>query len=78
LKILPQLDADISIVTTFDQMPQVEKIWQQNLILRSLKASQNNQVYFVDYQLWGRIRGPIAAKLMIEQMQVLLENVVRS
>lgn len=78
LEVLPQLDADIIIVTTFNKTPQVEKIWQQNLILRSLKASQNNRVYFVDYQLWGRIRGPIAAELMIEQMQMLLENVVRS
>ncbi|WP_289500775.1 hypothetical protein [Gloeocapsopsis sp. IPPAS B-1203] len=61
-------------MTTFDEMSQVEKIWQQNLILRSLKASQNNQVYFVDYQLWGRIRGPIAAELMIEQIQTLLQR----
>ncbi|PIG95259.1 hypothetical protein [Gloeocapsopsis sp. IPPAS B-1203] len=46
--------------------------WQQNAVLRSLCAYQNNQVYFVDYQLWSRIRGAIAADLIVDNVQELL------
>lgn len=77
LEALPQLEADlIFVMTASDNTVEAERErWQQNPILRSLPAYQNNQVYFVDYQLWSRIRGPIAAKLITEHVQnVLLET----
>lgn len=77
LEILPQLKSDlIFVMTSSDNTVAAEQArWQQNPILRSLPAYQNGQVYFVDYQLWSRIRGAIAAELIVEQVRhFLLEN----
>lgn len=74
LEVLPQLDADIIFVmTASDNTVEAERErWAKNPILSSLPAYENNQVYFVDYQLWSRIRGSISAELIIEQVQNLL------
>ena len=73
LETLPQLNADRIIVMASGQsnVERIEKVWEQNPILRSLPAFQAGQVYFVDYQLWSRIRGPIATKLIIKQIRSL-------
>ena len=73
LETLPQLNSDRIIVMASGKsnVEKIEKVWQQNPILRSLPAFQAGQVYFVDYQLWSRIRGPIATKLIIKQIRSL-------
>ena len=73
LETLPQLNSDRIIVMASGQsnVEKIEKVWQQNPILRSQPAFQAGQVYFVDYQLWSRIRGPIATKLIIKQIRSL-------
>ena len=76
LEALPQLaeDADIIFVMASgnSSVAQVRKKWEETSLLRKLPASQAQQVYFVDYQLWSRTYGPIAAKLMIDQIRELL------
>lgn len=76
LEILPQLDAEIVIVmaSANSTIPQIQKLWKQSPVLRSLPAYQTNQVYFVDYHLWSRITGPIATELIVEQVQQLLQD----
>ena len=74
IETLPQLKADRIIIMASGNtsVDKVKQSWQQNPILRSLPASQAGQVYFVDYQLWSRIEGPISAELMINQVRNLL------
>ncbi|MBE9193033.1 iron-siderophore ABC transporter substrate-binding protein [Gloeocapsopsis crepidinum LEGE 06123] len=74
LEVLPQLEADLIFVMTASNntVDAERERWQQNAVLRSLCAYQNNQVYFVDYQLWSRIRGAIAADLIVDNVQELL------
>lgn len=74
LETLPQLDADIIIVmaSADNTVENAKRQWFQNPILRSLSASQAERVYFVDYQLWSRITGPIAAELIINEVRELL------
>lgn len=76
LETLPQLDADLIIVMASgnSRVEQVSQVWTDQPILRSLSAFQNRQVYFVDYQLWSRIQGPIAAGLVIDQVQTMLRT----
>lgn len=73
LETLPQIDADMIIVMASGGrgVEEIKQEWGQNPILRSLPASKAEQVYFVDYQLWGRITGPIAAELIIDQVRKL-------
>lgn len=74
LETLPQLDADTIIVMASggSGVEKIKQEWGQNPILRSLPASKAKYVYFVDYQLWGRITGPIAANLIIDEVRKLL------
>lgn len=74
METLPQLQADRVIVMASgnSRVDQVKQVWESNPVLRSLPAYQNQQVYFVDYQLWSRIQGPIAAERVIDQVQALL------
>lgn len=74
LETLPQLDADTILVMASggSGVEKIKQEWGQNPILRSLPASKAGRVYFVDYQLWSRITGPIAAELMINQVRELL------
>lgn len=71
LETLPFLDAPQIIVMASgtNTVENARAQWQQHPILRSLAANQANRVYFADYQLWNRIRGPIAAELVIEQVR---------
>ena len=76
LEVLPQIKSDLIIVapTGDNTIENAQQQWSQNPILRSLPAVQNQQVYFIDYQ-FERIRGPIAAELIINQVrQLLLEH----
>jgi iron complex transport system substrate-binding protein len=74
LEALPQINADTIIVMASgnSNVEQVQKEWRNNPILQSLPASQAKRVHFVDYQLWSRIEGPIAAELILKQVQELL------
>lgn len=74
LETLPQLQTDIIIVMASgnSSVENISKAWWNNAILRSLPASQTQRVYFVDYQLWSRIEGPIAAELILNQIRHLL------
>lgn len=47
------------------------KEWYTNPITAGLKATKAGQVYFFDYHLFRRVRGPIAARLV--ERQVLRE-----
>ncbi|HEU4965623.1 MAG TPA: ABC transporter substrate-binding protein [Bacilli bacterium] len=42
-------------------------LWKDNPLFKNLKATQDNHVLEVDRNLWSRGRGPIAAKLIIEE-----------
>ncbi|HEY9656340.1 MAG TPA: ABC transporter substrate-binding protein, partial [Crinalium sp.] len=74
LETLPQLQTDTIIVMASgnSSVGSISKAWWNNAILRSLPASQTQRVYFVDYQLWSRIEGPIAAELILNQIRSLL------
>lgn len=74
LETLPQFNPDLIIVMASgdSSVDQVKQVWESNSILRSLSTYRNNQVYFVDYQLWSRIQGAIAAELVIEQVREML------
>jgi len=77
LEILPQIDADIIIAIVSDnEMENSKRVWNQNPITQSLRATQENRVYFVDYHIWGsNVRGPIAAEILIDEArQLLLER----
>lgn len=52
-------------------LPNARKEWFGNPLTAGLKASKAGQVYFFDYHLFRRVRGPIAASLV--QRQVLKE-----
>ncbi|HEY9907591.1 MAG TPA: iron-siderophore ABC transporter substrate-binding protein [Thermosynechococcaceae cyanobacterium] len=74
LETLPQLQPDLIIVMASgnSSVEDIAQTWWNNAILRSLPASQTQRVYFVDYQLWSRIEGPIAAELILNQIRTLL------
>ncbi len=74
LEILPQLQADEIIVAASGQSTpeSAEKEWNDSPVLRLMPATRDGRVHFVDYQLWSRIRGPIAAELVIEEVRRLL------
>ncbi|NET07717.1 MAG: iron-siderophore ABC transporter substrate-binding protein [Symploca sp. SIO2B6] len=76
---LPQLDADTIIVmaNSYSSVAQVKREWALDPILRSLNASKTGHVYFVDGQLWGRIRGPLATELIIDQVGKIFLDIQR-
>lgn len=76
LETLPRLESDRIIVMASgdSSVEQVKRVWANHSILRSLPAYQRHQVYFVDYQLWSRIQGAIAAELIIAQVREMLLN----
>jgi len=76
LEMLPELKPDLIIVMASgdSRVDQIKQVWESHSVLRSLSAYQKNQVYFVDYQLWSRIQGAIAAELMIHQIREMLLN----
>lgn len=80
LEILPQIDTDIIIaIANSDEIEKTKRIWDQNSLARSLQATQENRLYFVDYYVWGsNIRGPIAAEILIDEARQLLSPLAES
>lgn len=78
LEAIPELAPDWVIVQAWNTdevdspLETVQLQWQQSSILKSMTSSQAGRVYFVDYQLWSISRGPIAAKLVLQQLEALL------
>jgi len=78
LEIIPQLAPNLVIVQAWNTdeidspLETVRRQWQQSPILQSMEASQTGRVYFVDYQLWSISRGPVAAELVLQQLEALL------
>ncbi len=78
LEAIPQIAPDWVIVqawstdTSNSPLETVRRQWQQSPVLQMMAASQAERVYFVDYQLWSISRGPIAAGLILQQLEALL------
>jgi iron complex transport system substrate-binding protein len=70
---LIDLTADQVIVMASDrsQAQQIQAFWQASPVLRSLPVWQQQRVKFVDYHLWMRITGPLAAQLVLDQAETL-------
>lgn len=71
LETLPDLKPDLIIVMAsgYTAVEAIEKQWQDHPLLQALPAWKANNVYFVDYQLWSRIRGPLAAEQIFTQLE---------
>ncbi|MBF2048470.1 MAG: hypothetical protein IGS54_14105 [Elainella sp. C42_A2020_010] len=55
-----------------DAISHIQRVWQQNPITQSLPASRSGQVYFLDAYLFYNIRGPLAARLILDKIRELL------
>ena len=71
---MPELATDTFIIgASGTATPELaEEVWTGNAVLMAHPASVAGRVYFVDYQLWSRLRGPIAARLVTEELISLL------
>jgi iron complex transport system substrate-binding protein len=76
---LPQLDPDMVFVLSvdfdnfYDPEPTAKRLWNNNPVLKNLRASQEGHVYFVDSRIWGgRLSGPIAYGHMLDELPNLL------
>lgn len=76
LESLAQTEPDtIIVMTSGENTPeQAMREWAATPTLANLRAVREGNVHFVDYQLWSRIRGPIAAELLIEEVRTLLAD----
>jgi iron complex transport system substrate-binding protein len=74
MEILPQLRPDLVIVMASgeSQMQEIQTLWETHPLLRNHSAMQANQVHVVDYQLWSRINGPLAAQLLLGRIETML------
>lgn len=74
IEVLSQLKADIIIVLASNgkSVASLRQEWQQTPLLKTLPAYQRGSIHFVDTQLWARIRGPIAAELILQQIRQIL------
>lgn len=54
------------------QTGMIQQEWQNNAIAQSLKASQEDRVFFVTYYLWNGLNGPIGAQLILDELRQLL------
>ena len=61
-------DAIFVIASSKNTVAQAKKDWQANALAQRLSASKAGHVYFLDIQLFGRIRGPIAEELMVREL----------
>jgi iron complex transport system substrate-binding protein len=70
----PELETDIIIVgASGTATPEIaQELWTSNPVLMAHPASAAGRVYFVDYQLWSRLRGPISSRLVTEELIRLL------
>ncbi|NEQ29422.1 MAG: iron-siderophore ABC transporter substrate-binding protein [Leptolyngbya sp. SIO4C5] len=76
---LPQLDPDMIFVLSvdgdnfYDPKPAAQRLWNDNPVLKNLRASQERHVYFVNSRIWGgRLSGPIAYGHMLDELPDLL------
>ena len=87
LEALPQLDADLIIIESFNsdvnanaadpieaQLQDVRQQWRENAIAQSLPASQNGHVYFTTVYLCHALLGPIGAEIFLEQLHQQLSG----
>jgi hypothetical protein len=67
---MPELATDTIIVgasgTATPEM--AAELWTGNAVLMAHPASVAGRVFFADYQLWSRLRGPIAVRLVTEEL----------
>ena len=85
-EIVPKVKTDLIIVLSSDRKLNLfnspdalqdtfQKRWSNNPLLNSMPVFQQGRVYFVGYQLWGgRIRGPLADRLILEALPDLLRT----
>lgn len=66
-------DAIFVIASSKNTVAAARKDWQANAIAQRLRASKEGRVYFLDVQLFSRIRGPIAEELMLQELQRTLK-----
>lgn len=62
-------DVVFVVASSKNTVTQARKDWQANALAQTLPASRNRQVYFLDIQLYGRLRGPIAEELMFRDLR---------
>jgi len=74
MEILPQLRPDLVIVMASgeSQMQEIQTLWETHPLLRNHPTMQANQVHVVDYQLWSRINGPLAAQSLLGRIETML------
>lgn len=67
---LSTLDPDaVFVIASGRNTPtQARRDWQASPLLGRLRASRGDQVYFLDVQLFSRIRGPIASELAAREV----------
>lgn len=61
-------DAIFVIASSKNTVQQAQKDWKANALAQRLSASRAGHVYFLDIQLFGRLRGPIAEELMLREL----------
>lgn len=61
-------DAVIVLASGTNTPTRARADWNASPLTSRLRASRANQVYFLDYHLFRRIRGPIAAQLIEKQL----------
>jgi iron complex transport system substrate-binding protein len=77
-EMLPSLAADLIFVTVTDHLRDdalayIENFWKTNPITKEIPATKNEQVYFIDYYIWGsNIRGAIASDLLLDELEQIL------
>ncbi|UKO96903.1 ABC transporter substrate-binding protein [Nostoc sp. UHCC 0870] len=76
LEVLPKFKSDLIVVMPSgnNNIENAKRQWSQNPILQSISATNTNRIYFIDYQLASRIRGPIAAEFFVNQVRQLLTS----
>lgn len=69
---IPEMDADVIFDMTSmsrdDGRVDTRSDWTEHQLWQNLKAVQNEKVYKVDPVIWNNGSGPIAAKLMVEDL----------
>lgn len=62
-------DVIFVIASSKNTVQQAKKDWYANALASRLNASKAGRVYFLDIQLFGRLRGPIAEELMLRELE---------
>lgn len=61
-------DAVFVIASGKNTTAQARRDWSANALASRLAATRNRQVYFLDVQLFSRIRGPVAHELAVREL----------